>query len=172
MTPEDVKNYAEAFQDTVVGLSALIGGGWAFYTFGLRKERYPHIETSAEINVIGRHGGWRIVEIVCILNNKGSARHTMKQIDFDIYGIEAGDDLIERGDGQAHFPHLIKRGTIGAGYGFFIEPSVVAKYSYVAHVPLNAEFLILHCWFDYVGQKAHHSAECTIRLPEIADAAR
>lgn len=48
---------------------------------------------------------------------------------------------------------------------FFVDPGTKAKYSYVAGVREDVQFLILHCDFDYIGRgQTAHSAEKTIRV--------
>ena len=50
---------------------------------------------------------------------------------------------------------------------YFIEPGIKAKYSYVAHVPEAATFIMLHGRFTYENQPAWHTAERTLAVPII-----
>ncbi len=171
MTAETFKNYAEGIEAIASSLAIAVGSIWALYRFILRKERFPHIQSSADIVPIGYQNGYWVVELICTLTNKGVARHQMSNIEFDLSALYDDDEMQEaaRHGEQLFFPRLIKKGSFKpvAYSKFFIDSSVEAKYSYVARVPAAVRFLILHCWFQYDDQDAHHATERTIELPPV-----
>jgi hypothetical protein len=131
--------------------------------------RYPNIEFSADIHVIGEQGGALIVELIADVENKGKAQHRMEEFNFDLNALLPQDPVLvdQRWGGQINFPHEICAGSfLPAHYKFFfIDPGTKAKYSYIARVPLEAAFLILHCRFEYAGRgKTGHTAEKTIKV--------
>src|SRR6266446_2000056 len=87
------KDFASIVQSIGTLLVAVVGGGWALWRFGLRQERYPHIETSADIQFIGEHNGYWIVELIAVIENKGTAQHKMKNLEFDLCALDRTDNL-------------------------------------------------------------------------------
>jgi hypothetical protein len=73
--------------------------------------------------------------------------------------------------GQVNFPRpLIKEGSFlplkKMDY-FFVDPGTKAKYSWVARVPIETKFLLLHCRFKYLKRRGTaHTAEKSIKIPD------
>jgi hypothetical protein len=171
MTPEDLKNYAVAFQSFLTPISIIIGGIWAFRKYFLQQENYPNIEFSADINFIGEQANWWIVELIGIIENKGKVQHKMKEFRFDLNALFIQDtiDTSENWGGQVNFPHLIAEGSFLPKYSgfFFIDPGIKAKYSYVTRVPNAANFLLFHSWFNYYDARSYsHAAEKSVQVPQ------
>jgi hypothetical protein len=150
-------------------LAALIGALWVYAKFVRAQERFPNIDFTADINVIGVQGEHYIVELLAFIENKGKAQHKMQQFKFDLNALYAGDvpSSDERWGGQPNFPHKVCSGSFmpKSFDFFFVDPGTRAKYSYLAIVPRVARFVILHCYFQYVGRNNYsHSAEKTIFL--------
>jgi|HubBroStandDraft_4_1064222.scaffolds.fasta_scaffold108111_2 hypothetical protein len=175
MTPvtrsELARNLAQAAQGGVTALALIVGGIWAYRKFVLGQEKYPHIETSADINFIGKHEDHWVIELIAWVENKGTAQHRMSAFEFDLYHLLADDTLEEeeRFGGQVAFPHLTKKGSfIPKRYTFFfVDPGVKAKYSYITKVPAGANMLIFHWSFKYADGRGYgHTAEITKRVPK------
>ena len=92
----------------------IVGGIWAYRKFILQQERYPHIETSADVYFIGKHEAYWVIELIAWVENKGTAQHRMSTFEFDLYHLMTEDPLQEdeRFGGQTVFPHLTKKGLI------------------------------------------------------------
>lgn len=163
------RDFAATLQSFGTIVFAVFGGAWAFWKFGLGQERYPHIETSADVVFIGQHGAYWIVELIAYVENKGKAQHRMAKFDFDLSSIEKQDDLIDAEEfgGQVLFPHPVKAGSFLGDFDYFvIDGGVKSKYSYVTKVPKSSEFLIFHYWFEYGDKrKFSHAAEKTVAVP-------
>jgi hypothetical protein len=175
MTPvtrsELARNLAQAAQGGVTALALIVGGIWAYRKFVLGQEKYPHIETSADINFIGKHEDHWVIELIAWVENKGTAQHRMSAFEFDLYHLLADDTLEEeeRFGGQVAFPHLTNKGSfIPKRYTFFfVDPGVKAKYSYITKVPAGANMLIFHWSFKYADGRGYgHTAEITKRVPK------
>jgi len=169
---------ATIFQAVVTAVAILVGGWWTYRRFVRQLESYAHIETSAEIEVIGRHGDSWIVEIRAVLSNKGRVQHKIAELNFDLVSLQDDDPLIADPDlwsGQVCFPHRVAGGTLlREDLAFFsLGPGITAKYSHVTKVSTRTAFLMLHCWFDYVdGRNLLHSMEKTLKLPSLSPAAK
>lgn len=169
-TLENIKDLASIFQSFVTPIGLMAAGLWAYRRYVLEDSKYPHIETSAEIEFVGRQDSHWIVELKAILVNKGKVQHKIEKFGFDLNAINSGDKVETRqkwGD-QVDFPHEVARGSfLPKSFRYFvIGPSVTAKYSHIARVPKEASFLILHCWFDYSDDRGFsHTMEKTVAVP-------
>lgn len=166
----DAKGLSAVLQSIVTPAALIIGGVWAYRRYFLEATNYPHLQTSAEINFIGEQEGFWIVEVIAILENKGKVQHQIKTFRFDLNAIFSGEKIetSQEWGGQVNFPQPVAEGSfIPEQFMYFIVgPSVTAKYSYVARVPRNATFLILHCWFKYSDDRGYsHTMEKTVRVP-------
>jgi hypothetical protein len=175
MTTEDLKNIAAAAQSIGTIISFIVGAFWVYRKYIRQQENYPNIEFSADINCIGVQEDWWIVELIALIENKGKVQHKMEEFEFDLNALYANDPIEaeEKWGGQVDFPHEIARGSFlpAAFKFFFVDPGVKAKYSYIARVPKDVHFLILHCRFEYADRRKYgHTAEKTIEL--IAEANR
>jgi len=168
---ELVRNLAQAVQSGVTALALIVGGIWAYRKFVRQQEKYPHIETSADINFIGKHEDHWVIELIAWIENKGTAQHRISEFDFDLYHLLSDDVLEEeeRFGGQVAFPNPTKKGSfVPKRYGFFfVDPGIKAKYSYITKVPAGASMIIFHWWFKYADRRGYsHTAEITKRVPK------
>ena len=170
------RNKAQRFQAIVTSIALIIGGVWAIWRFIFQREGVPHIEFSADINVIGKQNGYWIIELISTIENKGKAEHRIKDFNFDVYGLKGNDKIVtdERWGNQVNFPQVVAEGSHmperlkDTGY-FFIEPDVKAKYSYIVRVEEDVKYIIYHSNFIYKGRRRHHTAEKTVCLDEKKD---
>jgi hypothetical protein len=147
-----------------------VAGWWAYTRYIRQGENYPHIQTRAEIEFIGKADKFWIVEVRAVLENKGKVQHRFSELAFNLEGIFENDsiEVSKQWGGQVNFPHLIAKGSfLPAAFSFFLlGPGVVAKYSYLTRVPQEATFVMLHCWFRYSdGRKLGHAMEKTVQVP-------
>ncbi len=172
MTYQEFKDFASALQSFATIISFIIGGVWVYRRYIRQQENYPNIEFSADINFIGEQADWIIIELIGLIENKGKVQHKMKEFKFDLNAIFSGEqvDVKDEWGGQVHFPHLVAEGSFlpKTWDFFFIDPGIKGKYSYVARVPKQATFLILHCRFQYFDKrKFSHTAEKSISVSEL-----
>jgi hypothetical protein len=172
---DQLAQIASITQAIVTAAALLVAGWWTYWKFVHQLEAYAHIETSAEIEIIGHLGDAWLVEVRAVLVNKGKVENRISGLDFDLVALFEGDVLTsdpELWNGQVAFPHPIASGTfLRSDLSYFsLGPGITAKYSHVTKVPLAARFLMLHCWFDYLdGRNLHHSMEKTVRVPKAAE---
>src|SRR5262249_31920805 len=60
-------------------LAALIGALWVYAKFVRAQEKFPNIEFTADINVVGVQGEHYIVELLALIDNKGKVQHKMQK---------------------------------------------------------------------------------------------
>ncbi|HRL76326.1 MAG TPA: hypothetical protein PLC86_11390 [Candidatus Accumulibacter phosphatis] len=168
---EDWKNLGAAVQSVATVVSFVIGGIWVYMRYIRQQEKYPNIEFSADVQLIGIQDGYWIAELIATVDNKGKAQHRMSEFRFDLNGIEQGTAVgtsPEWGN-QVNFPVPIAQGSfLPERYNFFfIDPGVKAKYSYIARIPTSSSFVIFHCWFKYKDTRmVAHTAERTLAVPQ------
>ena len=170
-TYEKFGHLASAIQSIFTVLAVVLGAAWAYWRFVRQAERYPYITFSADINFVCRQGGYWIVELISVIENKGKVPHRFSVFDFDLYAIFPDDAVAVNQEfgGQVHFPHEIVKGSWKPERtsNFFIAPGATSKYSFVARVPEAATAIMLHSWFEYDDRRKHgHTAERTVRLPD------
>ena len=169
MTITEMKGIAELAQIVIATLSIIIGAAWVVYRFILQKERFPKINFSTDINIIGKQDDFYIIELIAVIENIGKAQHKMSDFGFDLNAMMGNDKVLskEKWCGQIDFPHqLIKGSYLPKDYKyFFVDSGTVAKYSFLTKAPLSATYLILHSRFVYSNRKNKaHTAEKTIKL--------
>ena len=171
MTIDEWRAFGQGLQGIATALSFLIGGCWVYRKYIHQQEKYPNVEFSANIDFIGKKSNYWIVEITATIENKGKAQHKMQLFEFDVNALYENDEVnvnVNWG-GQVDFPNEVASGSfLPKNYNhFFVDPGTKAKYSYIARIPSEAKFLILHCWFSYMDdRKYRHTAEKTVKVPE------
>ncbi len=163
------KNIADILKSIATVISFIVGGIWVYLRFIRQQEKYPNIDFTADINVVGQQGGFWIVELIAFIENKGKAQHKMEEFNFDLFSISSEEviETNERWGGQVDFKTLIVKGSfLPERFNFFfVDPGTSAKYSFIAKVPSSASFLILHSNFKYSNRNNYgHTAERTIKL--------
>ncbi|MGO4128464.1 hypothetical protein AB4Z01_28990 [Inquilinus sp. YAF38] len=170
----DNKDAFDAISAIITSVAVLIGGGWAVNRFIIRREFASQVEFNVDIEFIGIHSGYWIIEIVAIVNNKDGSHLKMHEFTFKLRSIE--DQNLEIGgkkvNYQTIFPHALKDGSWFplSWESTMLEPNTVVRYSHVAHIPVEATFLLLHGRIGYfVGfiRKApmFHTADRAFRVP-------
>jgi hypothetical protein len=110
---EVVRDWAAVAQSVATILSFLIGGWWVYAKFVRAQEKYPNIEFTADINIVGEQQGVLIVELIAYLENKGKALHRMEELKFDLNSLQPHDPVLpdQRWGGQINFPHQVCEGS-------------------------------------------------------------
>jgi hypothetical protein len=126
---ELIKDWSSIAQSIVTALSFIVGGWWVYRKFVRAQEKYPNIEFSADINVIGEQGGSLIVELIAYVENKGKAQHEMKEFNFDLNALLPQDPVLadQRWGGQIDFANEICVGSFLPAHNkfFFIDPGTM-----------------------------------------------
>jgi hypothetical protein len=167
MTLEEFNNLAGGVESFATLVALCVGGYWAYTRFIRQRESYAFIEFTVDINFVGRQSGFWIVELIAHLENKGKVQHRFSDLTFHLEALFTSDPVCQNAQfgGQTYFPHEIeKRSWLPSG-SYFIEPGLKAKYSYIAQIPEDASFVMLHGRFTYENQPAWHAAERTLSVP-------
>ena len=111
----DFKNLTSGLQSIVTIIAFVIGGGWALWTFVLRRQRYPHITTEHTISHWKLDKGNLLLHVAVQLSNVGQVMFS------PVYGVvrvqkilpleddmqqalAQGYDLVEEGEEEVPWP--------------------------------------------------------------------
>lgn len=151
-------------------VALLVAAIWAYFRFIRQRENYPFIDFTVDITFHKRIGNWWIVELVAYIENKGKVQHKLDYFKFDLFSLNDSDKITTSKEigGQVYFPNKLAESSFlpqKTKY-FFIEPGSKNKYSYITRVPVEAEIVILHSWFNYLDGEHSHTAEITSKVPK------
>jgi hypothetical protein len=151
-------------------IAIFIGAAWAYFRFIRQRENYPFIDFTADIKFHKKISDWWIVELIAYIENKGKVQHQLDYFKFDLFSLNGSDEVTTNDEigGQVYFPNKLAESSFlpqKTKY-FFIEPGSKNKYSYITRVPVEAEIVILHSWFNYLDGKHSHTAEVTSKVPK------
>jgi len=164
---ELAKDLAGIVQTIVQTAAVGVAGWWAYRKFVRRREDFPHVEFTVSIIVLGREQDQLLVELTATIENKGSVRHEMTDVSFDLRCVLRGERL-ELGDArinhQVLFGQVVQQGSwIPTSWeSTFIEPQTRQRYSFIAQAPRSASFLLLHGRFKYSAPGEFHTADCVV----------
>ena len=114
---EDFKNLTSGLQSIVTIIAFVIGGGWALWTFVLRRQRYPHIATKHTISHWKLDKGNLLLHVAVQLSNVGQVMFS------PVYGVvrvqkilplednmqqalAQGYDLVEKDEREVSWPRI------------------------------------------------------------------
>jgi hypothetical protein len=169
-----------AFKDLMMGLQALatavsilVIGIWVLFRFRRQKERFAHVQSSAEIKIIGRQADAWIAEIVAVIENKAKVGYEISALTFDLKALNLADPAKPSAmfGGQVEFCRSVAQGSFLTETikTCFVAPGVVCRYSWLARVPIEARMLNLHCAMSCADKNlSRHTMETTIALPDSA----
>ena len=173
MTLNDFKTLADALQAVVTALGIVIGGIWALRRYVFQKEALPRIEFRVDVRFIGMQEGFWIVELLGLLENKGSVPHRIGDLRFELRVLEAGQAPVEGGpeiQRQVSFAKVLKEGSWTPGDGpqvMAILPGVSLRYSHIAQLPASAAFALLHGRLTYQqGDIESFRSDIVVRVPK------
>lgn len=156
-----------------LALTGIIVGGWRLFIYYREDRFFPKIEFFCDVLFKSERKNLWIVEIVCVVRNKGVAGHRVKDLNFRLHGLRSDDALVD-GDAsineQVIFPHLIKNGRWKArpGMNDRVEAGTSQFYRHVAYVGKEYNELVLHGSMKYRQRKwpffGHHVTHTCNRL--------
>lgn len=143
------QDWLQIFDGSVTLLAAVIAGTWAFIKIRRRREHFPRIEFTVDVDFVAVQNERWIVSLNAFVVNKGVVRYEVRDFQFDARYASRSDLLEEGGPDinfQTYVPRLLKEGSwLGAGSGSaFVDPGLQTRYSYISSVPCEASLLLLH----------------------------
>lgn len=147
---------AELIPEYVQAFALLSAGAWAYWRFFHQQSHQPATDIDIEITVVGTQGGFRILEVTAVLENKSLVRHKYEDFQMKMRYI-LGSDPIKDGsleiNYQLVFPHKIDARIGGAERLFgnvgWINPRQQFRHRYETFVPLEATMVRVHCRFAF-----------------------
>lgn len=141
----------------------------------IERKHSARIQFELDGKVFGPQKGIFIAELTVVLHNKGLIRNVVNDLHLNVRGIEDGADieLFKNGKQQGNIDKLIKfpiriidtdiLQKRNEKDGFFVEPGVIQKFTYVASIPDNIRFVLVRSGFKY-HEKSKHSVQKVFEL--------
>ena len=168
---EIIRNYAQAVQSIGTVVAVIIGGIWAYFRFIRQREHSQRIEFLVDIEFVGLQDDQWLIEALAFIENKGLVNQIIKDLSFTLRYVDS-DDRISDGDKEINFQANISRELKKGVWvpesweATFIEPGLKTRYGYVASVPSEASFVLIHGRFSYQDEKEFHTAKKLVKVPD------
>ena len=119
---------------------------------------------------MGELGGERVIEVGCVVENKGNVEQRFDDIRVSIRGIvEAPLKELEGYEPRLEFPLKLADASLVANKlkYYFVRPKVKQKFPLVVKIPSGNIVILVRATFRYENTNEIHSAERSFRLPII-----
>ena len=157
-------NFSEwsgAIKSILEGIAIIVAGGWALYRFGLFRERFPSMEMENGVNYIGENHQEYLLELYCIIENKGKVRKWLVPLDFFFAFSQTGKPFEKSSEfnDEVWFNHtILKKGRtywVSPTWHIpFVDGGSKKQFNYLTSIPKNSEFLYLYTRFlDFNDRK-------------------
>lgn len=155
---EHIKNIIET-------IAILVCGGWVLFRFGLFRERYPSMQIKNGINYIGENDNEYLLELFCIVENKGKVRKWIAPLDFELLFLEEEDSFISNPEinEEVHFNKFLQQLTYYGNRKFWVQPTWYIpfvdgesnrQFVYAIAIPKNFKYLTLNTRFIDFNNKS------------------
>ena len=144
------KDLAAAIQSVVTSIAVIVGGIWAFRRFILQREHKAHLQIDIDARFVGLHRDEWITEVLAIVENKSTVRHTIQRLDYEVRALSAKDVLTGKPT-DVQFPQELAKGNWFPKNWtfFFVEPGVRSDYVCLLRIPSHVAFILLDAWMSY-----------------------
>lgn len=171
MNIDEVKKYFEIGESFFKTIGIIIGGIWVYIKYIRQRENYALIDFTVDIEFHVQKNDYWIVELIAYIENKGKVQHKVRDFHFKLESLRTHDKvgLNEEYRNQVNFPKIEAENSFlpeNFSY-FFVEPGLKNKYSYITRIPVSAEVVLLHSWFNYIDNERKHIAEVTKKVPQV-----
>lgn len=172
---ENTLHIFEAIESVVTVFAIAIGGIWAYIRFSRTREDHPKIQMDLDLEFIGIEGNRIIIECQATIENKGIVRHEISEFTFDLLHFSPNDEYRRGGEkvnNQVFFQkeqeNRNKSWIPGDWYYSFVDPGVKQKYTYLADVPADCKYLLIHSKFKYKDKKSDfHTCQKAFNVEEL-----
>lgn len=141
---------------------------FTYYKFFREGSHHQRVEFDVTCKAIDLRNSERILEIECIVENKGNVEQRMDSIKVVIRGIRNGTPPKELKDHEPRleFPEKLKAASLvskKSGY-YFIRPKVKQSFPLCVSIPFDYDLILVSGRFYYQKSKDRHTAEHVFNL--------
>ncbi|MGB6037163.1 MAG: hypothetical protein WBG42_12900 [Cryomorphaceae bacterium] len=164
--------------ESIVTISAiLIGGIWAYFRFRKTREDHPKVQIELNLTLLGIEGDRCLLECEATLENKGLVRHSFKEFTFDLLHFSSTSEY-KRGDERVNHQVVFEKEAVNRKVSWipgdwnysFVDPGIKQRYTYLADVPANSKYVLIHSQFKYKDQDSDfHSIQRAFSLEELRE---
>jgi len=157
---------------------------WRLFLYYKEDRFFPKIEFFCDVLFKAEKEDTWLVEMVCVVRNKGISGHKVQDLKFRIHGLKDTDKLEFGSDainGQLNFPHLIKEGKwkIRPAMNERVEANTAQFYRHVTYVGKDFKALVAYGSMRYrqrrlglIGRRVTHTCNRLIEVPQSLEEAR
>jgi hypothetical protein len=149
-----------------------------------REDRFfPKIEFFCDAFFKIERDDYWLVEVVCVVRNKGIAGHRARNLNFKLHGIRRDEEALDGDESinfQVEFPENFKSGhwKIRKGMNERVEAGTAQFYRHVARISKDYDAIAVHGSMEYkqrrrmfLGERVTHTCNRLVRVPkDSADA--
>ena len=84
----NVKEITEAIQAVLTSRAIVVTAIWAVRRFVFT----PRIAISVDLCFVGKHGDQWVIELLCLLENKGQVPYKIRSLSFNLRTLQEGDE--------------------------------------------------------------------------------
>jgi hypothetical protein len=151
-------NWTEHVEDLVTAAAIIAGGAWALYRFGLYRERFPSMEIENGIKYLGENKEEYLLELYCVVENKGKVRKWVAPLDFELLYLKSDEPFTwdpEMND-EIHFNKVVQENVHYGNRKFWVYPDWYIpfvdgqskkRFQYLINVPKSCQYLSLNTRF-------------------------
>lgn len=154
----DTADLIESIKNIIQGLAVITGGGWVLYRFGLFRERFPSMEIENGVSFIGENSSEYLLELYCIVENKGKVRKWLTPFQFDLLELENGSPFEQDSklNNEIKFSKRLKKTywVLPTWHIPFVDGLSKKRFHYLVAIPKTVQFISLYTKFiDFKNKK-------------------
>ena len=170
-------DWTESIKNIVETIAVIVGGGWVLFRFGLFRERFPSMEIQNGINYIGENSSEYLIELYCIVENKGKVRKWIAPLDFELFYLKKNDifeSKVSLND-EINFNKFSRTNTHYNNRKYWVQPDWYIpfvdgeskkRFHHLTVIPKDFKYLILNTRFIDFNDKTR-ATKYIISLTEI-----
>lgn len=151
-------HWTEQADHLITAAGIIVGGIWVLYRFGLYRERFPSMEIVNGIKYLGENKEEYLLELYCVVENKGKVRKWVAPLDFELLYLKDDEPFVwnpEMND-EINFNQVVQEHAHYGNRKFWVYPDWYIpfvdgqskkRFQYLIAVPKSCHYLSLNTRF-------------------------
>ncbi len=162
-TSADLKTWADAAANAAQALAILIGGGWAFWKFGLNREEWPRATLEQAIAPQPLDEQQSLLRVLVGVKNAGKVLIDVEEVRVDVYHVLPLTEetkqalrenaLIPADESEATWPCIESRKRTWESGEARIEPEESESFGFDFVVPADVQTIFVYSYVRNVKQR-------------------
>src|SRR5688572_18861206 len=142
----------ENIKDILTIIAIITAGFWAYYRFGITRERHPKLQFDLELEVLGKTDQHYIVQLIAIVENKGLTRQYIHDFKFSLLYLNKNSEIDltdENINHQIRFTSILrsKSWLTQKTSTPFVDGNIKQQFTYNTVIPADADFVLIYSKF-------------------------